>query len=231
MALFRDFLLSFSSTLLKPNRTTRRRIFYFNLTNSSVVKNPNLTLIPNFPCNCNPNLVPNISIPDTNAHITLNLPNHNAISINNLFNANLNNLNITPNCPTKTNLISKKIYKRSFFKYDYNPNANLPNKNQVNKLSISLLNIRSLNNKSFYISDLITTHSPDFLALTETWHEDATSPSLVTATPLNYSFLELARPPTIPLSSSHSMYILWGLFILQIFIFSIKTFLFQIYFF
>ena len=206
MALSRDFLLSFSSTLLKPNRTTRRRIFYFNLTNSFVIKNPNLTLIPNFPCNCNPNLVPNSSIPDTNAHITPNLPNHNAISINNLSDANLNNLNVTTNFSTKTKLISKKIYKRIFIKNNSNPNANLPNKNQVNKLSISLLNIRSLNNKSFYISDLITTHSPDFLALTETWHEDATSPSLVTATPLNYSFLELARPPTKPLSSSHSTY-------------------------
>ena len=90
----------------------------------------------------------------------------------------------------------KGRYNRSFFKNNYNPNGNLPNKNHVNKLSISLLNIRSINNKSFYISDIITTHSPDFLDLTETWHEDATSPSLVTATPLNYSFL----------SSSHSTY-------------------------
>ena len=59
-----------------------------------------------------------------------------------------------------------------------------------------------MNNKSFKISDLITTHSPDFQALTENWPEDATSPSLVCNTPLNYSFLELARPPTKPLSSS-----------------------------
>ena len=35
MALSRDFLLSFSSSLLKPNRTIRRKIFYFNLTNDN----------------------------------------------------------------------------------------------------------------------------------------------------------------------------------------------------
>ena len=35
MALSRDFLLSLSSSPLKPNRTTRRRLFYFNLTNDN----------------------------------------------------------------------------------------------------------------------------------------------------------------------------------------------------
>ena len=35
MALSRDFLLSFSSSLLKPNRTIWRKIFYFTLTNDN----------------------------------------------------------------------------------------------------------------------------------------------------------------------------------------------------
>ena len=40
--------------------------------------------------------------------------------------------------------------------------------------------------------------------LTETWHEDATSPSLLSASPSSYSFIELAGSPTKPFSSSHS---------------------------
>lgn len=32
MVISREFLLSFSSTTIKPNRATRRRIFFFNLT-------------------------------------------------------------------------------------------------------------------------------------------------------------------------------------------------------
>ena len=42
--------------------------------------------------------------------------------------------------------------------------------------------------------------------LTETWHGDATSPSLLSASPSFHSFIELARSPTKPFSSSHSAY-------------------------
>ena len=59
-------------------------------------------------------------------------------------------------------------------------------------------------NKSLHIFNLLT--SIDFLGLTETWHEDATSPSLLSASPSFHSFIELARSPTKPFSSSHSSY-------------------------
>ena len=54
--------------------------------------------------------------------------------------------------------------------------------------------------------NLLTSSSIDFLGLTETWHEDAPSPSLLSAFPSSYSFIELARSPTEPLSFSHSFY-------------------------
>ena len=44
----------------------------------------------------------------------------------------------------------------------------------------------------------------DFLCLTETWHEDANSPSLLSVSPSSYSSIELARFPAKPFSSSHS---------------------------
>ena len=50
-----------------------------------------------------------------------------------------------------------------------------------------------------YSSDIF-----DFLGLTATWHEDATSPSLLSVPPPSYSFIELAGSPTKPFSSSHS---------------------------
>ena len=77
--------------------------------------------------------------------------------------------------------------------------------NSNNELNLSLLNTRSLNNKSLHIFNLLTS-SIDFLGLTDTWHEGATSPSLLPASPSFHSFIELARSPTKPFSSSHSAY-------------------------
>ena len=73
-----------------------------------------------------------------------------------------------------------------------------------NELNPSLLNTRSLNKEFLHIFHLLTSSFIDFLGLTETWHEDATSPSLLSASSLSYSLIELARSPTKPFSSSHS---------------------------
>ena len=62
-----------------------------------------------------------------------------------------------------------------------------------------------LTNVSLHIFNFLT-FSIDFVGSTETWHEDATSPSLVSASLSSYSFIELARSPTKPFSSSHSAY-------------------------
>ena len=112
------------------------------------------------------------------------------MNLNNLSNSNCSKFKLTNN-NNNINTPKSKYTNKS---------------NDFNNVSISLLHIRSINKKSFYILDLLSSHSPDFLALTETWHEDANSPSLISATPFNYSFLELARPPTKPLSSLHSTY-------------------------
>ena len=77
----------------------------------------------------------------------------------------------------------------------------MKNSDSNNELNSSLLNTRSLNNKSLHIFNLLTSSSNDFLGLTETWREDATSPSSLPAYPLSYSFVELARSPTKPFSS------------------------------
>ena len=44
----------------------------------------------------------------------------------------------------------------------------------------------------------------DFLALSETWHESASSPTLISACPPSYSFLDIARASQNPLSTSFS---------------------------
>ena len=73
--------------------------------------------------------------------------------------------------------------------------------NSNNGLNLSLLNTRSLNKKSLHIFNLLTFSYIDFLVLTETWHEDATSASLLSASLSSYSFIELARCLTKPFSS------------------------------
>ena len=66
-------------------------------------------------------------------------------------------------------------------------------------INISFLNIRSLNNKFIHVFNLLSDSNLHFLALSETWHESASSPSLISACPPFYSFLKLARAPFFPL--------------------------------
>jgi len=131
MVISREFLLSFSSTTIKPNRATRRRIFFFNLTKKKL--------------------------------------SHKNYIQNNTYKTK-NNLDLT------------------------------------DSISISFLNIRSLNKKSSIIYDLLSSSNYDVLALSETWHESSSSPSLLSSIPPNYTFLEIARPPTNPISHKHSCY-------------------------
>ena len=83
---------------------------------------------------------------------------------------------------------------------------NIPIFHKNDKIKMGVLNIRSLNQKSLYISDLVTSNSLDLFGLTETWHESASSPSLLSSIPKGFSFVELARPPSKPLSDHHSSY-------------------------
>ena len=73
-------------------------------------------------------------------------------------------------------------------------------------INISFLNIRSLNNKFIHVFNLLSDSNLDFLALSETWHKPASSPSLISTCPPSYSFPELARALQNHLSTSHSTY-------------------------
>ena len=73
-------------------------------------------------------------------------------------------------------------------------------------INISFLNIRSLNNKFIHVFNLLSDSNLDFLVLSETWHESASSPSLISVCPSSYSFLELARASQSPLSTFFSNY-------------------------
>ncbi|MCI4436824.1 MAG: hypothetical protein JHC33_08470 [Ignisphaera sp.] len=87
-----------------------------------------------------------------------------------------------------------------------NPTHVSESKLSFNNLSFSYVNVRSINKKSIIINDLISSNKLDFLALTETWHESSQSPSLISSTPVGYTFLDISRPPNHPLSSKHSSY-------------------------
>ena len=55
--------------------------------------------------------------------------------------------------------------------------------NSNNELNFSLVNTRSFNNKSVHIFNWLTFTFIQFSGLTETWHDDATSPSLFSTSP------------------------------------------------
>jgi len=60
-------------------------------------------------------------------------------------------------------------------------------------LLIGGLNVRSINKKSATISDILTTHKLDVLAVQETWHEGSDALSLRRAVPDGYDVVEEAR--------------------------------------
>ncbi len=65
---------------------------------------------------------------------------------------------------------------------------------KCNSIKLAFLNIRSLKNKSFVISDLITTNNLDFMFLIETWLEDNCSATVLTETaPPNFNFISVCR--------------------------------------
>lgn len=61
-------------------------------------------------------------------------------------------------------------------------------------LKLAVLNIRSLNNKSFLISNFISSYNLDFMFLTETWLDSRTGNTvLIESTPPNFKFLSETR--------------------------------------
>ena len=101
--------------------------------------------------------------------------------------------------------ISSYLKSKSSFLNSNSSNSS-HNSSKLKSINISFLNIRSLNNKFIHVFNLLSDSNLDFLALSETWHESASSPFLISACPPSYSFLELARAPQIPLSTSFSTY-------------------------
>ena len=77
---------------------------------------------------------------------------------------------------------------------------------RLKSINIFFLNIRSLGNKSIHVFNLFFDSNLDFLALSETWHESAFFPYLISACSPSYPFLELARALQNPLSTSFSTY-------------------------
>ena len=110
------------------------------------------------------------------------------------------------------------LKSKSFFLNSNSSNSSHNSSKLLKSINISFLNIRSLNNKFIHVFNLLSDSNLDFLALSETWHESAPSPSLIFACPPSYSFLELACAPQNPLSTSLSTYEEICLF-LQIYLF------------
>lgn len=74
------------------------------------------------------------------------------------------------------------------------PTARLPTTANSSALQLGLLNVRSLRGKSASVCDIICTERCDVFAVVETWHDDASSPSLLLSCPPNYNLVERARP-------------------------------------
>ena len=214
----REFLLGLSSHTALPIRKVRRKAFFFNILDLDSIRKTKKILKSKLKAKSNDSFKIN------SLCNSINPSNHNLLNIlsnsNTTSNANLNlesGLNSNSNTNDDLNLINNNISNanpNSVFNINFLPNKlkylknnNLSTNNNINNhLNIGLLNIRSINSKSLYISDLISSNSLDLFAVTETWHESASSPSLITAAPKGFSFLESARPPLDPLSSRHSCY-------------------------
>ena len=113
-----------------------------------------------------------------------------------------NNLN-SPNLPNTANSFNTNPTLKPLCN-NINNNNNNNNNKKINNLNIATLNIHSLNKKSLCIFDLVSANDLDLFLLTETWHESASSPSLLASTPQGFSFGE-----TFPSSSIFSTLILW----------------------
>lgn len=74
------------------------------------------------------------------------------------------------------------------------PTARLPTTANSSALQLGLLNVRSLRGKSASVCDIICTERCDVFAVVETWHDGASSPSLLLSCPPNYNLVERARP-------------------------------------
>ena len=77
------------------------------------------------------------------------------------------------------------------------PTVRLPTTVNSSVLQLGLLNVRSLRGKSASVCDIICTERCDVFAAVETWHDDASSPSLLLTCPPNYNLVERARPRTV----------------------------------
>ena len=108
--------------------------------------------------------------------------------------------------PHSSLISSSHLKSKSSFFNSNSSNSSHNSSKLLKSINISFLNIRSLNNKFIYVFNLLSYSNLDFLALSETWHESSSSPSLISACPPSYAFLELARAPQNPLSTSFSPY-------------------------
>ena len=68
------------------------------------------------------------------------------------------------------------------------------NKVSLRSFNIGVLNAQSLGNKAAAINNCITSNHLQVMAVVESWHESAESPSVIAATPPNYHVLERSRP-------------------------------------
>ena len=101
---------------------------------------------------------------------------------------------------------SSHLKSKSSFLNSNSSNSSHNSSKLLKSINISFLNIRSLNKKFIHVFNLLSDSNLDFLALSETWHESASSPSLISTCPPSYSFLELVRAPQNLLSTSFSTY-------------------------
>lgn len=130
---------------------------------------------------------------------------HNFNYITNFAN-NKSKSNYSPSYHPQSTITNNHYYQCNFSSASNNEHVSKSQVFSNNHISFFCLNVHSINNKSILINNLISSSNVDFMALTETWHESSQSPSLISSIPNGYTFLDVSRPPNLPLSSRHSTY-------------------------
>lgn len=77
---------------------------------------------------------------------------------------------------------------------EYVPSLQKRRESPDTTVKMALFNVRAISNKTFLISDLISSRDLDFFLMTETWLSDYNRDSLAEATPRDYNCLNSPRP-------------------------------------
>lgn len=101
----------------------------------------------------------------------------------------------SPNCESPATAFSELQTQSSKnscrHRSDFAPSVN--SVHSASSLKMALLNVRSLINKTFIVSDIISSHRLDCILLTETWLDETGKKELLETSPPNFSFSRCTR--------------------------------------